>query len=461
VNAKGASPSPGDSALSTPRAPAMPPRIQPAKIAVLGPFGFGNLGDAAIQDAVIAALRRRFPGVEIAGISLNPVDTRERHGIEAFPMNYRARLSAPPSGEAVRPDRRPAVSTPRVERFKRLLKAVPLARAGVRATRLAIDWTISLRREFAFAFESLHALRRLDCLIISGGGQLSDAWGGPWHQPWDLLRWSALARLSGVDLVALSVGAGPLDSKLSRLLVRNALKLARYLSLRDPRSADLIAAIGYAGPRPVFPDLAYGLDVRRPGTERPGPAKVVGVNPMAVFDPRVWPVKDRAKYLGYLGKLAEFTAWLLDRGLEVRLFSSQVRMDRPAIDDLKAILAQRGLTTGPSLGEAQIEKVADLTAFLSQTDIVVTSRLHSTIIAHLVGTPVVAVSPHSKVDEAMRLFGQSAYCLAVEQFTPDLLRAAFEALESRLETEREQILTRANEFRARLNEQYRVVFGEG
>src|SRR5262249_37674380 len=162
--------------------------------------------------------------------------------------------------------------------------------------------------------------------------------------------------------VFLSLGAGPLDARLSRLFVRRALGLPRYVSLRDPRSAEIVAALGHARPRPVFPDLAYGLPIRRARASSPrhGRVRVVGVHPIAAFDPRVWPVKDRSKYLAYLGKLAEFTCWLLDGGVEVRLFSSQAKMDRTAIADLENLLGAHAARGRGRLARARIENVADL-----------------------------------------------------------------------------------------------------
>ena len=43
-----------------------------------------NLGDAAIQDALIANILLRHPLARIFGITLNPGDTEERHGVVSF-----------------------------------------------------------------------------------------------------------------------------------------------------------------------------------------------------------------------------------------------------------------------------------------------------------------------------------------------------------------------------------------
>jgi hypothetical protein len=55
-------------------------------IGLLDHMGYGNLGDAAIQDSVIANIRRRMPEVRLVGFSLVPDDTMKRHGIPCHPI---------------------------------------------------------------------------------------------------------------------------------------------------------------------------------------------------------------------------------------------------------------------------------------------------------------------------------------------------------------------------------------
>ena len=50
-------------------------------IGLMGPFGFGNLGDAAIQQAIIQHLYERYPQAKVIGFWLNPQDTEMRHNI--------------------------------------------------------------------------------------------------------------------------------------------------------------------------------------------------------------------------------------------------------------------------------------------------------------------------------------------------------------------------------------------
>ena len=59
--------------------------------ALVTPYTGGNLGDGAIQEAVIWNIRRRFPDAAISGITLNPADTVERHRIPSYPISWFSR----------------------------------------------------------------------------------------------------------------------------------------------------------------------------------------------------------------------------------------------------------------------------------------------------------------------------------------------------------------------------------
>src|SRR6516225_6955010 len=55
-------------------------------IGVLDHMGYGNLGDAAVQESVIANIRKRLPNAQLVGFSLVPDDTLRRHGIPSYPI---------------------------------------------------------------------------------------------------------------------------------------------------------------------------------------------------------------------------------------------------------------------------------------------------------------------------------------------------------------------------------------
>ena len=86
-------------------------------------------------------------------------------------------------------------------------------------------------------------LRKVDALVVAGGGQLDDEWGGSWGHPYTLMKWAVLARAAGSSVVFLSVGACRIDSQLTRTFLKAALSSARYRSYRDEESRRLAIGI--------------------------------------------------------------------------------------------------------------------------------------------------------------------------------------------------------------------------
>jgi polysaccharide pyruvyl transferase WcaK-like protein len=266
--------------------------------------------------------------------------------------------------------------------------------------------------------------------VVGGGGQLSDDFGGTWAFPYLVLKWTVMARVAGTRVLFVSVGAGPLDSRLARFFVKTALRLGAYRSFRDEGSRTVIASLGVSGS--VHADPAWALrvekarDVARPSAA----ALVVGLNPFPYQDARYWPGGERARYEAYLDTLAGLGEALLARGHSVVLFPTQLRSDPRVIADLKARLAARGRPNLPGrLLERTVETVDDLVATLAPLDLVVSGRFHGILLAFLLGKPVVGLSYQSKIDELMRCAGQGAYVLSTTGLDTDTLIERVVALE--------------------------------
>jgi len=135
------------------------------RIGLLDHMGYGNLGDAAIQEVVIANIRKRLPNADIVGFSLVPDDTGMRHGIPCYPIQW-----LQPTADIV------GNGAPSRANLKARLKSALKSNSLVR--RWAKPLSDSVRafvRELAFCVRSYHALKNLDVLVISGGGQIGRA----------------------------------------------------------------------------------------------------------------------------------------------------------------------------------------------------------------------------------------------------------------------------------------------
>ncbi|PYS25059.1 MAG: hypothetical protein DMG11_23650 [Acidobacteria bacterium] len=358
-----------------------------SKIAVLSPAaGNGNLGDEASLTALMQNIRRRHPHIEIYVISANPRDTEIRHRVQAWPVGRRVgrapidgKLNQSTAGVTESASLRNVCAWGRV---KAALKRAPFVFRLLKRVYGIPGLGFAILAEGRFLAASLRRVKRTDLLVMSGSGSFCDHFGGPFNFPYTIFKWTLLARVAGIPVIFPSVGLGPLLSPLSRLLVRASLTLAEYRTVRDVTSQKLLREVGWTGKTPVFPDLAYSLDVpeNSGGTTRGG--LLVGINVFPHFDARFWPDADPAKYERYIDCIASFVAWLFQHGYRVALFPTQIRADTMVIDDVKHLVSQRySPEVAQSLLESSVRHVSDLLCVLSSVDLVVASRFHGTLLS--------------------------------------------------------------------------------
>lgn len=427
-------------------------RRQIHRIGLLSPTS-GNLGNAAMQAAMITNIRKRIADVEFLGITLNPDDTCRRHGIEAFPLagvsraNYGLFNSA--SSKA---GQRQSLKTGSIRRW---LRAIPVVGSVLRAIRTCID---ELRHIVAAA----RVVRKLDCIIVPGGGALDDFWGGPWGQPWALFKWGVLSRVYGVPFLFVSIGKCSLGGSLSRFFVRIALRMAEYRSYRDPDSKIAAQALINAPDDQVYPDLAFSYApavIQASHGPKRDARLVVGVSPIAYCDPRVWPRKDERRYAAYVSELAEMVRWLIKKGFCVRFFVTD-SPDAATVDDLKSMISDSAIDEDviQTLSSSTEQSPDSLLKWISDVDLTIASRLHGVILSHLSATPVLAISFDPKVDAHMDAVGQKDYCLSIDHFRLETLIERFTALEAARKRERDRLRLAGLSFRHLLDLQYDRIF---
>ena len=409
------------------------------RIALLTPYTGGNLGDAAIQDAMIANLRLRLPGAQFSGISLNCDNFLEQHGAGAFPLCASSRgfygmcigpVAGQPGFVESSPER---LEHQRKEegKLKKTLKRIPLL--GWFLKTVYACW-----REFRHCLRGYRFLRAHDLVIVSGGGQLNEEWGGPWSHPFSLFKWAVLARIAGVPYVVASVGVGKVRSKTSRLFLRSALRMAQYRSYRDKNSKGFAATLlQRASDDSVVPDLAFSLPPSEisPSAGIPARAKgrpTIAISPIIYANPRFWPYQDRALYDRYVGQLARLVAQLLARDYFLVIVCSSLGDDETAIPELLGRLDdQSKKRLAEQLYIPPTPTWRDLVATFREVDFLIVSRLHSAILGFVADKPTVAISFDPKVDWAMEDLGQTDYLLHIRDFTAEAVIAALDQAKMR------------------------------
>lgn len=424
-------------------------------IGVFGHYGHHNMGDEAITEAVIQNLRRRCPSVHLSGFSMYPEDTARRYAISAYAIRRpRTQKSGNPGQHQTVPDQgAPNASRSLHSEVREYLKRFATLRVFVRSLRFVLGLPLELWREAVFLRESYRIARSVDAFIIAGSNQFLDNFGGVWGFPYTVLKWTVLARCAGARVLFLSVGAGPIRSVWSRMMVRAALLLADYVSFRDAGSRQLIEWVGFGRNWHVYPDLALSLEMRRQPTREGSFLPIVGINPMPVYDPRSWCEPDDVRYERYVDQLRRFVSRLVQARFPVFFFATQPS-DNPVIDDVLARIDKEALSLMGNPVRRTSETVEEMMAVFGSADIIVATRYHGTVLALHAGRPVLGICYYRKTREVLQDFGQETYAVDIDELSYEDLWRRFELLASKRLEEADTIRRRSELATARLAEQY-------
>jgi polysaccharide pyruvyl transferase WcaK-like protein len=400
------------------------------RFGLLGPYGAGNLGDAAIQDAVIGLIRSARPDAQFVAICPHSADAQARHGIDALPLT-------------------PAAATPSPPAWLRWLLDHPSRRLTRRLVR-RLAWELHRSgRALRFLVETWRRLKRVDVLVISGGGQIDDFWGGPWSHPFSLALWTSLARLRGCPVIALSLGGTQLRHRLSRVFVRHALSLAQSRSFRDPSTRAFVATLGLPERDPVMPDLAFACPRPPRPNHRPTPP-VLGICPIAAD---AWTHPDDPAAARLLDRLEALARDRLEHGWSINLFASQVVADRPVVEQLA-----RRLTTSPHRGRlvrlrtSPVASVADFLNAAASVDLLVAARMHAVLLSFVAATPAIAICYDPKVRSLMSQVGLLPYALDLAEADAPRLAQAVDAAFAQRRQLAAQIESQVDAFRNQLSD---------
>src|SRR4029077_302312 len=227
------------------------------------------------------------------------------------------------------------------------IETVPISRTFVKPGKLHSPLARLLRRVFIGApseicrwFETFKTLKGADVLIIPGTGLLTDAYGLLGWGPYNLFKWSLVARVCRCKLLFVSVGARPIYGPLGRYFIKSALSMADFKSYRDYASMNCLKGIGFAtnGDR-VYPDLAFSLpEAMLPrDAEKRDKRCIVGFGLMPYAGKYSAATAGDSIYRNYLENLLGFARWLLAHDYDIRFIIGEVS-DRTATEEFKSLL---------------------------------------------------------------------------------------------------------------------------
>jgi polysaccharide pyruvyl transferase WcaK-like protein len=416
--------------------------LRSTTIGLLGPWGLGNLGCEATQEAIIQNIRSHIPKAQIIVFSVLSKYTKDNYGIPSYRIGRGGWNEQDQYLEFPFPGIAEWLRTHPSSIFNKLER-----------------WIRRILLEFILIYQTYQRLKKIDFLIISGGGQLLDFWGHLTHPYW-MFKYAILSKLTGTKLLFVSVGAGPIKAKISKLFIKTALTLASYRSYRDEESKKYIEMVlGFSRDDPVYPDLVYSIKANN-FQKTDHSRKVVGIGVFPYFDPRSWPENDPVVYQTYLDKLASIVIWLVNQGYAINLLIGETKSDQLVVEDLIGIFEKAdALSSAMKFVNAEpIQSMDDLLRHCADTDFVIASRFHNVLISTILNKPVIALSYHPKTDSLMKNSGQEKYCLPIDELNLETFKERFIDLAVNRESIEAQYEKTVRINRIELEEQYERIF---
>jgi polysaccharide pyruvyl transferase WcaK-like protein len=398
------------------------------KIAAFGHFGAGNFGNESTLQAILFHLGRLMPDAEISCICTSPETVAADYRIAGLPMSW---VVVKPWNSV----------NPAIRLVRKLLIGMP--------------------SELYRWLKGFVTLRKVDVFIIPGTGLLTDAYSLVGWGPYSTFKWSVIAKLCRCKLLFVSVGAGPVYSRIGRFFVKAALSVADFRSYRDEPTQRYLKGIGFPADNDnVYPDLVFSLpeDLIPRGQDSKGQRLVVGIGLMEYAGRYSVDRPTNATYAAYLETLVEFVKWLLVHDCNVRLLIGDL-VDTRVTREFRSLLNKRSvaLEEGRIIDEPA-SSLEDVLKQLAATDLVVATRFHNVLLSLLLNKPAIAISFHHKCSSLMSQMGLSEYCQDINGLNADKLIEQFRDLEKNAESLKPLIKQKAEEFRRVLDEQYNCIF---
>ncbi len=357
------------------------------RLLIAGYYGFNNLGDEAILTALLQALREQDSSMQFTVVSGDPEKTAGIHKVKAVAWNDITALT--------------------------------------------------------------EAAESADAIILGGGGLFQDYWGVPTHtmlMPDQhgmayFMAFPLLAALLDKPIALYALGVGPLQTDEGRALTRSAFEIAGRASVRDAESRSLMIELGLESDRLIqSADPAYLLQPES------------SVRSSDLFDSlrlteksafqlgvalRAWDIGvDQAAWTAQI-------AAALDRFIDqaqVQVLFIPFQMGQDAISDDRATserVRQQMRHGGRVLIADPVDRASQMLSLLGSCDLILGMRLHSILLAAVVGVPSVGLIYDPKVRQAMGALGLSDLAHALDSLSADaLLQSLLQAQAQRDELSR-------------------------
>ncbi len=376
------------------------------KIIVTNVYSYENKGDAAILIALLNEIRRVFPGSSTIVQTIDLVNDNDKYGVPIAPSLMGLLLT----------------STRGKSPFYRLWKGV----TGIFGLMLYLFFFkfLKLRLNFLLPYglkDFIATLSKADMIIGTGGGYLTTSDKSLTSDVW--LFFSCLNFLTGYyigkPVYLYSQSIGPLKSRLSRQIVKFALKRTRLVEVREDISFQIAKDMKIAAPVIRTSDAAFLLKGKQSSfnIKKAKNSLLIGVTVRNWFN-------SKTKMDKYLDVVAKEIDYLIDTHGATIISMPQVIAANYSDDDRQVAsdLWHRVKNQDKFTMVTEDFDPVELIAIYSKMDIFIGTRMHSNIFALINHVPVMAIQYEHKTAGIMKKLGLSDCVLDINNIRYEDLR---------------------------------------
>lgn len=234
--------------------------------------------------------------------------------------------------------------------------------------------------------EILKQLKSSDLLLMGGGSLLQDA-----TSPRSVMYYLSIvtmAKLLGKPVIFYAQGFGPITHPISKFLIRTVVNKVDIITVRDQGSADDMKKLGVTRPLHITADPAVtirpeeiDLNLSRKWIKENGKKSVA-------ISVRKW--KNEENYKKSIARMADE---MIQKGWNVYFLPMQFPADVSPSRDITEYMTE----SGAILLDEQMN-FHEIISFIGHMDFILGMRLHSIIIAAVLGVPFVGISYDPKID---------------------------------------------------------------
>jgi polysaccharide pyruvyl transferase WcaK-like protein len=294
------------------------------------------------------------------------------------------------------------------------------------------DYNVHVFHTSTDRFKLLWYLLKSDALVFGGGSVLKElytAYGGERYATLRVIdTLTRAAALLGKPIYFCNIGVGPVQTEQGMAMVQRIVNRAAGTTVRDGESLALLQKADIGTPYELSSDIVFSVDRTELGLSAkkwPGPGKksskksqdyLLGINLCRN-------IQNNANWHYFVSQLTrDLVAWC-SKHPKTRLLGipmqANVSNNNDAAELIKLSDAVHQKLPDVEFKVLEPSCIEDIAAAINRCDAILAERLHTLILATIIGTPLVALEYDIKVASIMKDVGLDEYGLDInKRFAP-------------------------------------------